>query len=86
MSPFALTYGEGQIQTVVPGRLAVSILPVAAAAKRLATSTVVSAGWRGGFMIPLFFIGVTLGSAGGSVLGVNHVVLMLALMAAQTWA
>jgi hypothetical protein len=27
VSPFALTYGEGQIQTVVSGRLAVSVLP-----------------------------------------------------------
>jgi hypothetical protein len=27
VSPFALTYGEGQIQTVVSGRVAVSVLP-----------------------------------------------------------
>lgn len=82
MSPFALTYGEGQIQTVATGRLALSTLLVAALAKLLASSSIVAAGWRGGFIIPLFFIGAALGSAGGSVLGLNHVVLMLALMAA----
>jgi H+/Cl- antiporter ClcA len=82
VSPFALTYGEGQIQTVVSGRLAASVLLVAAAAKLVASSTIVSAGWRGGFIIPLFFIGVALGSAGGSALGGHGVILMLALMAA----
>jgi H+/Cl- antiporter ClcA len=82
VSPFALTYGEGQIQTVVSGRLAVSVLLVAAVAKLAASSTIVSAGWRGGFIIPLFFIGAALGSAGGPVLGGNRVILMLALMAA----
>jgi H+/Cl- antiporter ClcA len=82
VSPFALTYGEGQIQTVVSGRLAVSVLLVAAVAKLAASSTIVSAGWRGGFIIPLFFIGVALGSAGGSALGGDRVILMLALMAA----
>jgi H+/Cl- antiporter ClcA len=82
VSPFALTYGEGQIQTVVSGRLAVSVLLVAAVAKLAASSTIVSAGWRGGFIIPLFFIGVALGSAGGSALGGHRVILMLALMAA----
>ena len=84
-SPFALTYGEGQIQTVVSARLAISTLVVTAGIKLLASSTIVSAGWRGGFIIPLFFMGVALGSAGGSALGMSgehHVVLMLALMAA----
>ncbi|HYR63942.1 MAG TPA: chloride channel protein [Actinomycetota bacterium] len=63
-SPFALTYGEGQIQTVVSARLAISTLVVTAGIKLLASSTIVSAGWRGGFIIPLFFMGVALGSAG----------------------
>jgi H+/Cl- antiporter ClcA len=58
------------------------VLLVAAVAKLAASSTIVSAGWRGGFIIPLFFIGVALGSAGGSALGGDRVILMLALMAA----
>jgi H+/Cl- antiporter ClcA len=80
-SPFALTYGEGQIQAVAGTRLAVSTLLVAVAVK-LASSTIVSAGWRGGFIIPLFFMGAALGAAAAPALGINQVVLMLALMAA----
>jgi H+/Cl- antiporter ClcA len=82
VSPFALTFGEGQIQTVASTRLAVSTLLVAVAVKLLASSTIVSAGWRGGFIIPLFFMGAALGAAAAPVLGVNQVVLMLALMVA----
>jgi H+/Cl- antiporter ClcA len=81
-SPFALTYGEGQIQAVAGTRLAVSTLLVAVAVKLLASSTIVSAGWRGGFIIPLFFMGAALGAAAAPALGINQVVLMLALMAA----
>lgn len=82
LSPFALTYGEGQVQTIVDGRLLVSTLVIAAVAKLVAASTVVSAGWRGGFIIPLFFIGAAVGSAGATVLHVDPVVAMLALMVA----
>lgn len=81
-SPFALTFGESQIQTVAGTRLAVSTLLVAVVVKLLASSTIVSAGWRGGFIIPLFFMGAALGAAAAPALGVNQVVLMLALMAA----
>jgi H+/Cl- antiporter ClcA len=81
-SPFALTYGEGQIQAVAGTRLAVSTLLVAVAVKLLASSTIVSAGWRGGFIIPLFFMGAALGAAAAPALGINQVVLMLALMTA----
>jgi H+/Cl- antiporter ClcA len=83
-SPFALTFGEGQIQTVAGTRLAVSTLLVAVAVKLLASSTIVSAGWRGGFIVPLFFMGAALGAAAAPALGINQVVLMLALMAAAT--
>lgn len=82
VSPFALTYGEGQVQTIVNGKLLVSTLVIAGVTKLVASSTVVSAGWRGGFIIPLFFIGAALGSAGALVLHVNPVVAMLALMVA----
>jgi len=81
-SPFALTYGEGQIQAVAGTKLAVSTLLAAVAVKLLASSTIVSAGWRGGFIIPLFFMGAALGAAAAPALGINQVVFMLALMAA----
>ena len=82
MSPYALTFGEGQIQSLVNGKLLVSTLLVAALAKLVGSSTIVSAGWRGGFIIPLFFMGAALGRAGASVLHVNATVAMLSLMVA----
>ncbi|HEU5003091.1 MAG TPA: chloride channel protein [Actinomycetota bacterium] len=82
MSPYALTFGEGQIQTLVNGRLLVSTLLVATLAKLLGSSTIVSSGWRGGFIIPLFFMGAALGKAGASVLHVDATVAMLSLMVA----
>lgn len=81
-SPYALTFGEGQIQTVAGRRLAVATLLLAALIKLVASATSVSSGWRGGFIIPLFFMGAALGSAGASVLHVNQAVAMVAMMAA----
>jgi len=82
MSPYALTYGEGQIQSIVDGRLLVTTLIVAGLAKLLASSCIVSSGWRGGFIIPLFFIGAAFGAAGAHLTGVTPAVAMLALMVA----
>ena len=42
-------------------RLSVGVLVVAFVAKLLGTSLTVSSGWPGGFIIPLFFMGATLG-------------------------
>lgn len=82
MSPYALTFGEGQIQNLVTSKLLVSTLLVAGAAKLLGSSTIVSAGWRGGFIIPLFFMGAALGKAGAMVLHVDPTVAMLSMMVA----
>jgi H+/Cl- antiporter ClcA len=60
-SPYALTFGEQQTGHVLQGRLVVSALVVAVIAKLLGTSITVSSGWPGGFIIPLFFLGATLG-------------------------
>jgi H+/Cl- antiporter ClcA len=47
------------------------------------TTVTLSSGWRGGFIIPLFFVGVALGRFGHAVFpGTNVVVLMTCLMAA----
>ena len=62
-SPYALTYGENQITHVLDTRLLIGTLVVAGLVKLAASSMIVSAGWRGGFIIPLFFIGVVFGSA-----------------------
>jgi len=82
LSPYALTFGEGQIQTVATTKIAISTLLLAALAKFVASSTMVSSGWRGGFIIPLFFLGATIGSVGAQTFDVDAVVAMTALMAA----
>lgn len=60
-SPYALTFGEVQLNTIAAGRLALGTLAVAAVAKFAGTTVVLATGWKGGFIIPLFFIGATAG-------------------------
>ena len=81
-SPFSLTFGEVQIEHVAVARLAVGTLLLAMVCKLVATSVIVTAGWRGGFIIPLFFMGATLGLAAGHVLHGHEIVMMTAMMAA----
>jgi H+/Cl- antiporter ClcA len=60
-SRYALTFGEGQTGHVLAVEVSAGVLAVAAVAKLLGTSVTVSSGWPGGFIIPLFFIGASLG-------------------------
>ncbi len=60
-SPYALTFGEVQTGHVLATRIGVGVLALAIVAKLVGTSLTVSSGWPGGFIIPLFFIGATLG-------------------------
>ena len=82
-SPFALTFGEAQVGHLVAPGVGAAALLVAAAAKFAGTTVTLSSGWRGGFIIPLFFIGIALGGAAHALLpGVPAAVLMGGLMAA----
>jgi H+/Cl- antiporter ClcA len=82
-SPYSLTFGEAQISTVLVTRAAAATFIVAMLAKFCGTTTTLATGWRGGFIIPLFFMGVALGRFGHALLPhTNQVVLMAALMAA----
>lgn len=57
----ALTFGEVQLaELAVPG-VAVSALIAALICKLVASAVCVSTGWRGGFIIPLFFVGAAAG-------------------------
>ncbi|MCU1371317.1 MAG: hypothetical protein JWO77_2511 [Ilumatobacteraceae bacterium] len=68
-SPYALTNGELQIDHLTTtGALAVTFL-VAAIAKLVAAAVAMATGWRGGFIIPLFFIGFCLAQAADGHLG-----------------
>ncbi len=82
-SPYALTFGEAQINPLVARKALVTILIVAAVAKLCGTAVTLSSGWRGGFIIPMFFIGVALGRLSHLLLpSTNEVVMMAAFMAA----
>jgi len=82
-SPYALTFGEAQINGLVVTKAAAATFGVAMLAKLCGTTVTLSTGWRGGFIIPLFFMGVALGRFGHVLFpGTNEVVLMAALMAA----
>jgi H+/Cl- antiporter ClcA len=60
-SPYALTFGESQLGDLLDTRLGVGALAVALVAKLLGTTTTLASEWKGGFIIPLFFIGAVAG-------------------------
>lgn len=81
LSPFALTFGERQLQDIASGPSLFALMLLAATTKFLGTSVTISSGWRGGFIIPLFFIGAALASAIHALFpGCNEAVLMACLM------
>lgn len=57
----ALTFGEAQISEIAGADLPVSTLAAAVVAKLLASAVCLTTGWRGGFIIPLFFAGAAAG-------------------------
>jgi H+/Cl- antiporter ClcA len=82
-SPYALTFAEAQIDPLVSHRLLGGALAVAFLAKLLGSTVTLSSGWRGGFIIPLFFMGVALGRMGHVAFpGSNESVLMAGCMVA----
>jgi len=82
-SPYALTFGEAQINGLLVTKAAAATFAIAMLAKLCGTTITLSSGWRGGFIIPLFVMGVALGRLGHAVFpDTNVVVLMAALMAA----
>ena len=84
LSPFALTYGKYQIDPLLSSGVATaSFFALAALAKFVGTTVTVSSGWRGGFIIPLFFVGAALARSLHLLMPeVNEAMLACALMAA----
>ena len=70
-SPYALTNGEFQIDELARPVL-IGTLVVAGLAKLIAAAVSVVTGWRGGFIIPLFFAGFVLGRAVAEWLSIDH--------------
>ncbi len=71
-SPFALTNGEFQIEDLLERRPLAAALIAAGLFKLLGAAVALTAGWRGGFIIPLFFAGFTLGWAATVWLPIEH--------------
>lgn len=82
-SSAALTFGEAQISVVGIGSWSASTLAAALVAKLVASAVCLATGWRGGFIIPLFFVGATAGQLIHlAVPSVDATVLMAACMVA----
>jgi H+/Cl- antiporter ClcA len=82
-SAYALTFGEVQINEILDHHGGtVAFFALAAFAKLLGTSVTLSSEWRGGFIIPLFFMGACLGRAFHVMApGTNEAVMVAAFMA-----
>jgi len=82
-SPYALTFGEAQVNPLVARKALLAVFLIAAAAKFCGTVVTLSSGWRGGFIIPMFLMGVALGRATHVLFPhTNGVVMMAAFMTA----
>lgn len=84
-SPYALTFSKlqlrhlGRVPTITLGALAVAMI-----AKLAAAAISMAGGWKGGFIIPMFFTGYCLGRIGSEILPghPNGTVLAVCLMVA----
>lgn len=71
-SPYALTNGEFQIEALLESRPALTVLVLAGVCKLAGAAVALVTGWRGGFIIPLFFSGFVLGWAVTQWLPIDH--------------
>jgi H+/Cl- antiporter ClcA len=81
--PATRFWGEEQLQTVLlDASTAIPVLLVLALAKMFTISVTLASGWRGGIIIPCFFIGACLGKALSLLVpGLDPTLAMLAGMA-----
>ncbi|MBD3883870.1 chloride channel protein [Phormidium tenue FACHB-886] len=81
--PLTRFFGEHQLEAIVEGTFPIGFLLGLVVAKMLAISITVNGGWRGGIIIPLFFVGACLGKAIYSANpGFNETFAMICIMAA----
>jgi len=84
-SPYALTFAELQLtHLALLDKVAIATLGLAVVVKLVAAALSMAGGWKGGFIIPMFFCGYCLGRAGSEFLPghPNGVVLAVCLMVA----
>ncbi len=72
LTPYALTNGEFQIDALVEAKPILSVLVLAAIGKLLGAAVALVTGWRGGFIIPLFFSGFAIGWTVAQLLSIEH--------------
>jgi H+/Cl- antiporter ClcA len=83
VSPYALTYGEAQLDELLAAKLAAGALAVALLAKLAGTLVTLVSGWKGGFIIPLFFCGAAAGEIAHTLVpSANEAVVVAACMVA----
>lgn len=81
--PLTRYFGHEELDLVIDARVSVVFLFSLAFAKMLAISLTVTGGWRGGFIIPLFFTGACIGKAIAILIpSVNPALAMICTMAA----
>ncbi|WP_452219061.1 chloride channel protein [Lacinutrix undariae] len=59
--PITRYFGHHEINELLSGKFSLPLLFAILIAKIIAISITVTSGWRGGFIIPLYFVGATLG-------------------------
>lgn len=84
VTPYALTFGEAQLGELTTGKWVVGALLLAAGAKFVGTAVTVTSGWRGGFIIPLFFMGAALAQAAHVAFPHSHAVVLITAMMVAT--
>lgn len=81
--PLSRYFGHEELSVLLEEQFTLQFLLVLIAAKILAIAFTVTSGWRGGFIIPLFFLGATTGLAINAAFpGQNLPLIMVSCMAA----
>lgn len=81
--PLTRYFGHHELEAVLDGSFPVFFLLALAFAKMATISLTVTGGWRGGFIIPIFFTGACLGKAIAALIpGMNPALAMICTMAA----
>src|SRR5690606_14304680 len=81
--PITRYFGHHEINELLTGNFSLTLLLAILVFKIIAISITVTSGWRGGFIIPLFFVGATLGLVLNQLFpSINLVLAMVSCMAA----
>lgn len=81
--PLTRFFGHEELNEVITADFPIIFLLVLTGAKMVAISVTVTGGWRGGFIIPIFFTGACLGKAVAALIpGMNPALAMICTMAA----